>query len=281
MHPIMFRLGNFTVTGYTALVDVGLLAGAAVACLAARRRGLGVAHALDAALAAVVGGVIGGRAVYVAAKWAYYQDYVRRALRLWDGGLSWHGALAGGLIAVVTYCAVRQISLRSMLDVLAPGAATLAACAWLGCLMNGCAYGVETYPGQGVLWALSLELPDLYGIWAPRVAVQLLGAGWSAVVLAVLTIFGQRKRFEGLTFPFWLALYCIGAFALGFLQADEVITVAGWRADQVADLALAGIGIVWLTVGLIWPSCWACEDSPSPYPSLGGRGEEAAEETQR
>ena len=57
----------------------------------------------------------------------------------------------------------------------------MAGCAWLGCLMNGFAYGIETYPGQGLRWRVSLELPDIYGIRAPRVAVQLLGAGWSAM----------------------------------------------------------------------------------------------------
>jgi len=138
-----------------------------------------------------------------------------------------------------------------MLDVLSPGAAILAACAWLGGLMNGCAYGIETYPGQGVLWALSLELPDLYGIRAPRVAVQLLGAGWSAVTLAALVFAGRRARFEGLVFPLWVALYSVGSFGLGFVRADEVAMVAGWRADQVADLALAVIGAVTLAVGLV------------------------------
>jgi phosphatidylglycerol:prolipoprotein diacylglycerol transferase len=250
LHSVLFHLGRFTVTGYAALVDVGLLAGAAVACLAARRRGLNPARVLDAVLASAVGGVIGGRAAYVVAKWAYYQDHVRRALRPWDGGLSWHGALAGGLVAVLAYCAIRRVSPRAMLDVLAPGVAILAACVWLGCLMNGCAYGIETYPGQGVLWALSLEFPDLYGIRAPRVAVQLLGTGWSAVALAALVITGRHPQFEGLAFPLWLALYSVGSFGLGFVRADEVTVVAGWRVDQVADLALAVTGAVTLTVGL-------------------------------
>jgi phosphatidylglycerol:prolipoprotein diacylglycerol transferase len=250
LYPVLFRLGSFTVTGYAALVDAGLLAGAVVACLSARRRGLNLSRVLDAALAAAVGGLVGGRAAYVAARWAYYQDHVRRALRPWDGGLSWHGALAGGLVAVLAYCAIRRISLRSMLDVLASGVAILAACAWLGCLMNGCAYGIETYPGQGVLWALSMELPDLYGIRAPRVAVQLLGAGWSAVTLAALVVAGRRARRKGLAFPLWVALYGAGSFGLGFVRSDEVAMVAGWRADQVADLALAVIGVVTLAVGM-------------------------------
>ena len=249
MYPVLFHLGNFPVTGYAALVDFGLVAGAVVACLAARRRGLKPARVLDAALVASLGGLAGGRGAYVLANWAYYQNHVRRALRPWDGGVSWHGALAGGLIAVMAYCAVRRVPLRSMLDVLAPGVALLAACAWLGCLLNRCAYGLETYPGQGLLWALSLELPDVYGIWAPRVAVQLLGACWGVVTLAVLLVVSRRPRFRGLVFPLWLAVYGAGSFALGFVRADEVAMVAGWRADQLVDMGLIVIGAVVTVVG--------------------------------
>jgi phosphatidylglycerol:prolipoprotein diacylglycerol transferase len=244
LYPELFRLGSFTLTSYTALVDVGLIGGTVVAYLQARRRGLGAAWVLDAALVTALGGLIGARAVYVAANWAYYGDYVHRALRLWEGGLAWHGGLAGGLIAGLAYCAIRRASPRLALDVLTPGAALLAMCAWLGCLLHGCAYGLETYPGQGLLWALSLELPDLYGIQAPRVAVQLLGAGWSAVALVAAVIAGRRTRFEGLLFPLWLAMYGVGSFGLGFLRADETLTVSGWRADQVADLALALTGTI-------------------------------------
>jgi phosphatidylglycerol:prolipoprotein diacylglycerol transferase len=250
LYPVLFRFGPFTVTGYTAVVDVGLLSGAVIACLGARRRGLSPARVLDATLAAALGGLIGGRTVYVAAHWAYYGDHVRRALRPWDGGLAWHGGLAGGLIAVAAYCAARRTSLRTMLDALTPGAAVLAICAWLGCLLNGCAYGLETYPGQGLLWALSLELPDIYGIQAPRVAVQLLGAGWSAIALATAVIAGRHTRLEGLVFPLWLAIYSAGSYGLGFLRADEALLVAGWRASQVADLALAATGATALLVGL-------------------------------
>ena len=251
LYPVLFRLGSFTVTGYTALVDIGLLSGVMIACLAARRRGLNPTQVLDAVLAATLGGLIGGRAVYVVAHWAYYGDHLRRALRPWDGGLAWHGALAGGLVAVLAYCTIRRIPLRPVLDVLTPGAAVLAVFAWTGCLLNGCACGLETYPGQGMPWSLSLELPDLYGIRAPRVAVQLLGAGWSAVVLAAVVFAGRRTRLEGLLFPLWLALYSAGSYGLGFLRADETLLVAGWRADQVADLALVVIGAVALVVGTL------------------------------
>jgi len=249
------------------MVDIGLLGGAVVACLAARRRGLNPVRALDASLAAALGGLIGGRAVYVAAHWVYYGDHVRRALRPWDGGLAWHGGLVGGLVAVVAYCTIRRASLRLVLDVLAPGAAVLAVCGWLGCLLDGCVYGLETYSGQGLLWALSLELPDLHGIQAPRVAVQLLGAGWSGVVLVAVVVAGRRMRFEGLVFPLWLALYTVGSFGLGFLRADETPVIAGWRAGQVADLTLALTGVVALLTGVFGISIAKIYGKPPP--SLG------------
>jgi prolipoprotein diacylglyceryltransferase len=134
-----------------------------------------------------------------------------------------------------------------MLDALTPGAAFLAACGWLGCLLNGCAYGIETHPGQGLLWTLSLELPDLYGIWVPRVAVQLLGAAWGGIVLVIVVFASRWVRMEGLLFPLWLAVYTLGSFGLGFLRADETPLISGWRADQIADLALCLVGVLILT----------------------------------
>lgn len=250
MYPVLFRLGSFAVPSYTALLDIGLLGGVGIACLAARRRRLDLGRVLDATLAAALSGTVVARVVYVAVNWAYYSDHVGQALRLWDGGLAWRGGLVGGLAAVLATCTIWRISPRLVLDVLTLGAALLAPCAWLGCFLAGCAHGIEAYPGQGLMWALSMELPDLYGIWAPRVAVQLLGAGWGTVGLVAVVLAGRCTCFEGLAFPLWLALYCAGAFGLGFLRADEVPLVAGWRADQVADLVLALIGAAVLAVGL-------------------------------
>jgi phosphatidylglycerol:prolipoprotein diacylglycerol transferase len=250
LYPVL-RLGPLAVTSYSALLGIGLLGGAAIAYLAARRRGLDTSCVLDAVLAAVLGGLAGARATYVAFNWGYYGDHLARALDLWGGGHIWQGGLVGALIAVLVYCAARGVAPGPVLDTLSPGAALLAVCAWLGCFLDKCAYGIETYPGQGLLWALSLELPDIYGIRVPRVAVQLMGAGWGVVALAVIAFAMRRARSGGLVLPFWLTLYCAGSFWLGFLRVDEMPLLAGLRIDQVADLALFVIGAVISVVGLV------------------------------
>lgn len=250
MYPVL-RLGPLAVTSYSALFGIGLLGGAAIAYLAARRRGLDTRCVLDAVLAAVLGGLVGARAAYVAVNWSYYGDHLARALDLWGGGHIWQGGFVGGLIAVLVYCAARDVVPWPVLAALSPSAALLAVCAWLGCFLDKCAYGVETYPGQGLLWALSLELPDIYGIWVPRVAVQLLGAGWGVIALAVVAFAMRRARLGGLVLPLWLAFYCAGSFWLGFLRADEMPLLAGLRIDQAADLVFFVIGAAIFVVVLV------------------------------
>ena len=250
MYPLL-RIGPLTVATYSALISVGLIGGAAIVYLVAQRRGPSATCALDAALVAAVGGLLGARVAYVAVNWAYYSDHLGQAFDLWGGGHIWPGGLVGGLVVVIVYAAVRQVSPWSLLDALGPGVAFFTICVWLGCFLNQCAYGVETYPGQGLLWALSLELPDMYGLWAPRVAVQLMGAGWGTIVLVVAILAGRSVRFEGFVFPLWLIFYCAGSFGLGFLRADPMPAVMGWRLDQAADLTLFAIGTVLLVVGLL------------------------------
>jgi phosphatidylglycerol:prolipoprotein diacylglycerol transferase len=250
VYPLL-RIGPLTVATYRALISVGLVGGAAIVYLVARRREFNATHALDAALVAVIGGLLGARVAYVAVNWAYYGDHLGRAFDLWGGGHIWHGGLVGGLVAVSVCAAVRHVSPWALLDALVPGVAFFTIFAWLGCFLDKCAYGVETYPGQGLLWALSLELPDMYGLWAPRVAVQLIGASWGTIVLGIVILAGRSVQLQGLVFPLWLILYCTGSFGLGFLCVDSVAVAMGWRLERVADLLLFAIGTVLLVVGLL------------------------------
>jgi prolipoprotein diacylglyceryltransferase len=178
----------------------------------------------------------------VGAHWAYYTDHLRGALQFWEGGLLWQGALLGGIIGVAATCAMRNRPLWVYLDALTPGAASLAVFAWLACHLIGCAWGVETYPGESLLWALSLDLPTLYGIREPRVAVQLLGAGWSLILLSIVLALQRRSQRSGAVFTLWLTIHSLGSAGLGFLRADKLLSVAGWRIDQLANLVLSAMG---------------------------------------
>lgn len=206
---------------------------------------------VDTALTAGTGGLLLARAVYVAFHWAYYQDHIREAMRPWGGGLAWQGALIGGLIGAGIAATLQRMSLPVVLDVLTPGAASLASFAWLACHTAGCAYGIETYPGDGLLWTLSRDLPNLYGIREPRVAVQLLGAAYGLLLLGGVLLAGRSPGHSGVVFAGWLTLHSLGTFGLGLLRADEMALIAGWRVDQVANLSLSAAGLVMVAATVV------------------------------
>lgn len=237
-------LAELTLPGYRTLVAGGLLLGAAMAAWLGRRRGIPLRTLLDGGLVAAVGGLLLGRALYVAANWPYFRERPWAAWAFWRGGLAAVGVVAGGIVGVLLFCRLRRCDPRPVLDALAPGAALLALAAWLGCLQAGCACGIETWPDQGWRWALSADLPDLYGLRAPRLAVQALGALWSAITLTVTLVAGRKR----LAFPLWLLLYGVGDGMLAFLRADAHPLALGLSALQWADLALgaAALAALWL-----------------------------------
>lgn len=241
---MLMQFGRLGLPDYTALVRLGVLVGGMLVSLEIRRRRMPWLPMVDAALAAGAAGILLGRATYVATNWAYYADRIAEALRPWEGGLAWQGALIGGVVGAATGSRLRRLPVSEVLDVLTPGAAALAAFGWLACHRAGCAWGIETYPGQGLLWRLSLDLPDLYGIREPRVAVQLLGAGWSALLLGGVVIAGRWLRKNGTVFALWVVFQSLGSFGLGFLRGDQVPMMMDWRFDQLMNLLLVSGGMM-------------------------------------
>jgi len=244
MHPILFTIGKLNISSYTVFLDLGLVLALMVAYYEGKR-GLGNGDAaLDAGLWAIVGGILGGRIGFVLGNLEAFSDNWIRALRIWEGGLSFHGAFLGGLAALVLvgYLQSRSAQQKGVLsylltlaDALALSLAVGLLLGWIACLLGGCVYGAK---GEGLGYAV---LPDLYGVEASRFATQAVGAGFSLILLAVFWLLRRRWPFPGAAFLMLLLLYFTGVFFLEFTRGDEAIRigVSGWRLAQVVDLVLA------------------------------------------
>jgi prolipoprotein diacylglyceryltransferase len=229
---------------FATLLSLGLIGGVCISLWQARRRKFSLIWTFDAALVAASGGLVGARLTYVAIHWTYYQDHWSEALHLGAGGLAWQGGLVLGILGVVLYARRAKVPLDTLLDVLAWGLAWFVLFIWLGSGAANDIYGRETWPGEGLWWTLSADLPDLYGLRAPRVNVPLLGAVWSGLVLIGLALSSWRWREQG----GGLFLSCIGLTGLGGLllvplQANPVPFLFHVRLDWWFNLALLIIGL--------------------------------------
>ena len=138
---------------------------------------------IDAGLIALLAGLIGARIGYVATHWSYFSQRPDQAFYFWQGGLSWAAGAFGALIGLGVYVLLSRHSFWRLVDALAIPAAIVASAAWLGCLIDRCAYGFRTSPGL-----LTPPAPDMIGNISTTLAYSSPGraalarCGWRTVL---------------------------------------------------------------------------------------------------
>ncbi|NDJ59955.1 MAG: prolipoprotein diacylglyceryl transferase [Chloroflexi bacterium] len=249
-------IGPFTIPVFSAMLAGALALGLGSGVYRLRGQ-TSAGRAIDAYLAALIGGLIGARAGHVLLHWPYFAAHPDEIIRLNAGGLDPHGALIGGLIGfgiMVRWRGIPAADRRRVLDAAAPALALIALAGWIGCVAAGCGYGAEVATLAAVPPPIAAELPDRFGIGAPRYNTQIFGAGLALVALGALALLDRRDPPPGARFWLTVALLYAGLFVVGFLRGDSVPLIfgldAGLRADQALNLLLMG-GSGWRAVG-----CW-------------------------
>jgi phosphatidylglycerol:prolipoprotein diacylglycerol transferase len=123
----------------------------------ARRSGLNPEVFANAALIALVAGVIGARLSHVIEN---IGDYTRsdlsfgenlwNAINLRSGGLTYYGGFILAFAAVLAYGFYKRVPIRVGMDIIAPCLMIGLGFGRIGCYLNGCCYGAQT----NVRWAV-------------------------------------------------------------------------------------------------------------------------------
>lgn len=158
MDPILISIGPLELRWYGVLIALGVVVGTAWSLRAAKTRGLDGEWLLDAAPWLVVAGIIGARLLYVVTSPSAYfgaGGQPLRALYLWEGGLSFHGAVIGVLLALWWRARIKRYDPWAYLDLLSPIAAFGIIGGRIGNFMNGSDTG-----GRLTDWAIGFRWPD-------------------------------------------------------------------------------------------------------------------------
>jgi prolipoprotein diacylglyceryltransferase len=252
-------IGPFTTQTYTLVLAIGILSTMALAIMTYRLRYVvPFSRLVDVYLAALVSGVIGARVFHVILNWRYFQGNTAEITQIGAGGLNWHGAVLGALLALTVMAWFFKLSLSSLLDALAIGLPVLAFMSWWGCGAATCSYGAEVQTMADYPTWLTWEAPGQFQLIAPRFATQPLGMVFSGIVFWVMVIVARLERLEGRRFWLALALFSVGTSWLDSLRGDYAATIASLRADQWLDLTFCIFGllvwgaITWKNAGF-WP----------------------------
>jgi phosphatidylglycerol:prolipoprotein diacylglycerol transferase len=247
--PTLFHVGPVAVHSYGTLLMVGFVAGILLAGREAKRLGLGSELAVDLGLWALVAGVVGARATFVALNWKDFSARPVEALYVWQvGGLSFHGGLLGGVVAAGLLARRRRVSFWSLADMAAAGLALGYGITRFGCFLNGCCYGRPTSLPWGVRFPL---FPDSAITTEPSHPTQIYAALGSFLILAVLLWMRPRLSVRGQLFLLYLLLYSVLRAAIEVLRKGYTaqVLVDGVTQAQAASAVIfvgALAGLMWL-----------------------------------
>ena len=246
MYPELLHIGSWTLRTYSLMLDLGIVLGVLLAYFEARRIGLPLERMIDLVIVAVVGGVVGARLYYVAVNWPEFQNDFWKIIRTWEGGLVLQGAILGALVVSAIYIWRRKLPLFAILDMGMPGAILAQAVGRIGCLFNGCCYGVPTNAPWGISFPLVVDS-------VPREPTQLFEFFGDLVVLGILWLLRKRKPFDGFIFALYLILYSIVRIVVEFYRGDPADTIGGFRVAQVASFGIMAAGFA-VMLFLLWRS---------------------------
>lgn len=245
MPPVIIDIGIGSIRTYTLAVAAGVLIITLLYMCKLERSER--ARTVDVLLLALALALALARVEHVLLNWAYFADTLNEILLLSAGGLGWHGAVLGALVGLGIGWRVRlhpsaHKQFARLLDALAFGIPVLMLAAWFGCWSAGCGYGYEVATLADYPSLIAAELPDTYGVFAPRLNTPVFGMAWAVLVLLV----AWRAQNRGGRFWLLLALVSLGMFLIGFARANNTLIILGLRVDQVLDLIVFGFSAVCL-----------------------------------
>lgn len=151
MYPELFRVPfiGYSVHSYGLMLVLGLLLAIELAKFLARRSGLNPENFANAAILALVSGLIGARIAYVL---QFHTEFTNgtftenlwNAVNLTSGGLVYYGGFLLAFPTLVLYAIWKKIPLLRGMDIIAPCLMIGLALGRVGCFLNGCCWGQHT-----------------------------------------------------------------------------------------------------------------------------------------
>jgi phosphatidylglycerol---prolipoprotein diacylglyceryl transferase len=243
LDPIAFQIGPLAVRWYALAYLFGVLLGAAYGYTLLRRQDLWKdgkppfeAPAIwDFAFWAILGIVVGGRIGYVLFyNLPFYAANPVEIIAVWDGGMSFHGGLAGLMLAIALFTRAKGGSILSAMDLLGCISTIGLFLGRVANFINGELYGAPT----GLPWGIVFPSDPAQ---VPRHPSQLYEALLEGVVLFVVIRIATH-RFLALRRPGLVA----GIFGIGYAVSRIAVEFV-----RLPDAQIGYLYGGWLTMGMV------------------------------
>ena len=237
MHPILFTIGSITIYSYGVMLAAAVLVCTYFLSVDAKRYHISRETAYDLVFWCMLWGIIGARIFYVFIEWSYFSGNLLEIPMLQKGGLAWQGGFLGGALAGAMFARRNKLSLRPLLDLVAPYLALGQSIGRIGCFFNGCCYG------QPVAWGI--YYPAHHARLYPT---QLFEVAALFVIFLILKSARARPHEAGFIFILYLWLAAVERFVVEFYRADHELLWGNLSLSQYVAIGVFISGFVLMKV---------------------------------
>ena len=264
MHPYIFSIEipwfNITLEPryYGLFYAIAVLIGSRIVLSEIKRRRINLQEdeALNMILLIFLAGLIGGRVYEVIFEWSNYYRFQPfwKTFAIWEGGLAIHGAIIGGIVSLLIYCRIKNISLAAMLDIGALCMIMGQAIGRWGNFTNGEAAGPVTDLWTGIVFPEGTAV-DRYanGLTVhPTMIYESLG---NFLILALLWKLRLRNFRPGMLGAVYLLTYSILRSLLTPLRMDNqyfIIADTKFLAAYTISIIMFAAGLIWIYIHKLW-----------------------------
>ena len=165
----------------------------------------------------IIGIIFGGRLGYVLIyDFDYFISNPIDILKIWQGGMSFHGGLLGVIFVSILYAKNNKQSPFSYLDIVAIVSPIGIFFGRVSNFINSELYGVET----NLPWAVKfIKIDNLY-----RHPSQLYEAALEGIILFIILVYFKKKgflKFPGIISGIFLILYSLFRFIIEFVRVPD------------------------------------------------------------
>lgn len=233
LSPVAFTIGNLEMHWYGIMYLIGFALGWILGRYRASKPDSGwtPVEVDDLLTGVMLGVIIGGRLGYVLFyDLPAYIHHPLEILKIWHGGMSFHGGLLGALAAFIYFAYTRHRSFWQVSDFVSPLVPQAIMWGRLGNFINGELWGKPTDLPWGMVFANSDEIP--------RHPSQLYEALLEGLILfLILWIYSAKPRPPG---------HVSGLFAIGYGVSRILVEFV-----RVPDAHLGYLAFGWLTMGQV------------------------------
>lgn len=241
--PVLWSFGPFQIRYYGLFFVLGFVIAYFLVNYLAKRKKLSITKEdiADLFLYVIVGTILGARVFYVLVyNLPFYLDNPSEIIAIWHGGLSFHGALIGAVIAILIFTKKKNIDFYEIADLSVIPLALGLALGRLGNFTNGELYGRIT----DVPWAF--RFPDAEGLRHPS---QIYESFKNFIIFLALWAIKDKKLPKGFMFWLFVVMYSILRFIAEFFREPDpqLGFIMGFLTmGQVLSIVMLAVGLYFL-----------------------------------